>query len=86
MRVERKEVVPKAYGWGGWKMPIFHLSDPEYCEYGCPVCRRARNGIPWAIAVQKAELALTAGGCPWGRARRRKYGVAPNQPIPTMTH
>jgi hypothetical protein len=86
MRVERKEVVPKAYGWGGCKMPIFHPNDPEYCEYGCPVCTRARNGIPWAVAVQKAELALTLGGCPWGRARRRKYGVAPDQPISNLTH
>jgi hypothetical protein len=91
MRVEQKQavatpqVVSKAYGWGGWKMPIFHLNDPEYCEYGCPVCTRARKGIPWAVAVQKAELALTLGGCPWGRARRRKYGVSPNQPISNPT-
>lgn len=91
MRVEQKQavatpqVVSKAYGWGGWKMPIFHPNDPEYCEYGCPVCTRARKGIPWAVAVQKAELALTLGGCPWGRARRRKYGVSPNQPISNPT-
>lgn len=76
----------KVYGWGGWKMPILHLNDPEYCEYGCPICTRARHGIAWAVAVQKAELALTFGGCPWGRARRRKYGVSPDQPIPEMTH
>ena len=83
---ERKAVARKVYGWGGWKMPILHLSDPEYCEYGCPVCTRARNSIPWAVAVQKAELVLTFGGCPWGRARRRKYGVDPDQPIPELTH
>ena len=86
MRIERKETERKVYGWGGWKMPILHLNDPEYCEYGCPVCTRARNGIPWAVAVQKAELALTLGGCPWGRARRRKYGVGPDRPIPELTH
>jgi hydrogenase large subunit len=50
MRVERKQAVAtphavgKTYGWGGWKMPIFHPNDPEYCEYGCPICTRARNG------------------------------------------
>ncbi len=76
----------KVYGWGGWKMPVLHLNDSEYCEYGCPVCTRARNGVSWAIAVQKAELVLTQGGCPWGRARRRKYGVNPDQPIPELTH
>jgi hypothetical protein len=53
-------------------MLILHLNDPDYCEYGCPICTRSRKGIPWAVAVQKAELALTIGGCPWGRARRRK--------------
>ena len=56
MKVERKEAVTKVYGWGGWKMPIFHPNDPEYCEHGCPVCTRARKGIPWAVAVQKADL------------------------------
>lgn len=76
----------KAYGWGGWKMPILHLDDPEYCESGCPICTRARHGIPWAVAVQKAELALTLGGCPWGRARRRKYGVGPDQPLTEKAH
>lgn len=86
MTVERKEAEPKVYGWGGWRMPILHLNDPEYCEYGCPICTRARNGIPWAVAVQKAEMALTLGGCPWGRARRRKFGVGPDQAIPEVTH
>lgn len=76
----------KVYGWGGWKMPILHLNDPDYCEYGCPICTRARKGIPWAVAVQKAELALTFGGCPWGRARRPKYGVTPDQAAPETTH
>lgn len=76
----------KSYGWGGWKMPILHLNDPDYCEYGCPICTRARKGVSWAVAVQKAELALTFGGCPWGRARRRKYGVMPDQAAPQLTH
>jgi hypothetical protein len=76
----------KNYGWGGWKMPILHPNDPDYCEYGCPICTRARKGVSWAIAVQKAELALTSGGCPWGRARRRKYGVKPDQAITQPTH
>lgn len=86
MTTERREVEHKVYGWGGWKMPILHLNDPEYCEYGCPICTRARNGIPWAVAVQKAELALTLGGCPWGRARHRKYGVGPDQLIAKRAH
>jgi len=115
MTAERREIEHKVYGWGGWKMPILHLNDPEYCEYGCPSgfapgsatpaepppegarsllgrpCERpcgtrARNGIPWAVAVQKAELALTLGGCPWGRARHRKYGVGPDQPIAKQAH
>jgi hypothetical protein len=31
--------------------------------------------------LQKVELVLTFGGCPWGRARQRKYGVKPNEPL-----
>jgi hypothetical protein len=42
--------------------------------------------VPWAVVVQKAELVLTLGGCPWGRARRRKYGVSPDQTLPNLTH
>jgi hypothetical protein len=72
----------RVYGWGGWKMPILHLNDPEYCEYGCPICTRARRGIPWAVAAQKVELLLTHGGCPWGRARKKKYGVGPDKGLP----
>ena len=75
----------KVYAWGGWKMPILHLNDPEYCEYGCPICTRARRGVPWAVTVQQAELALTGGGCPWGRARRHKYGVSPNESLPVKS-
>jgi hypothetical protein len=25
---------------------------------------------------------LTFGVCPWGRARQKKYGVKPDEPIP----
>ena len=27
------------------------------------------------------EMVLTFGGCPWGRARQRKYGVRPNESV-----
>lgn len=86
MSNERVALNGKVDGRGGWKMPVLHLDDPEYCEYGCPICSRARNGAVRAIAVQKAELALTFGGCPWGRARRRTYGVDPDRSIPEMAH
>jgi len=70
------------YGWGGWKMPILHLNDAEYCEHGCPICRGARSGNPIYNVLQTVEMAVTMGGCPWGRARKLKYGVPPNQPLP----
>jgi len=72
----------KKYGWNGWKMPVFNLNDPDYCEYGCPICTRARQGNRLAQFLQKIELVVTSGGCWWGRARQRKYGVKPNEPIP----
>jgi len=72
----------KKYLLGGWVPPLLHLRDPDYCEYGCPICRGARRGNRLAKIAQKIELALTGGGCPWGRARREKYGVAPDQPVP----
>lgn len=59
-------------------MPIF---SPEFCEKSCPVCTRARKGEKIARLLQKVEILVTFGGCPWGRARRRKYGVAPDEPI-----
>jgi 3'-phosphoadenosine 5'-phosphosulfate sulfotransferase (PAPS reductase)/FAD synthetase len=73
------------YGWNGWKMPIFNLNDPDYCEYGCPVCTRARQGNPIAQFFLTIERVVTFGGCWWGRARQRKYGVKPNEPIPEKT-
>jgi hypothetical protein len=56
--------------------------DPEFCELRCPICTRARKGNRLARLLQAIELSLTGGGCPWGRARQRKYGVKPNEPIP----
>ena len=60
-------------------MPHF---SPEFCEKSCPVCTRARQGHRLARMVQKVESVLTFGGCPWGRARQRKYGVRPDQSLP----
>ena len=53
----------KEYGWKGWKMPILHLGDPDYCELGCPICRSAREGNRLAIFIQRIQMALTFGGC-----------------------
>jgi len=73
----------KTYGWKGWKMPILHLNDPDYCEFGCPICVNARKGNKTAKFLQSVEMFLTFGGCWWGRAREKKYGVKPDEPIPT---
>jgi hypothetical protein len=59
--------------------------DPDFCERSCPICTRARQGHRLARALQKVELWLTFGGCPWGRARQRKYGVRPDEPVPSET-
>ncbi|MCP4238194.1 MAG: hypothetical protein GY770_32295 [Aestuariibacter sp.] len=75
----------KEYGWKGWKMPILHLDDSEYCEYGCPICTNARKGHQVAQKVQKVEMAIFSGGCWWGKAREKKYGVKPNEPLPSET-
>jgi hypothetical protein len=61
-------------------MPSF---DPDYCEKRCPVCTRARQGNRFAQVLHKIESIVTLGGCPWGRARQRKYGVPPNEPLPS---
>jgi hypothetical protein len=55
--------------------------DPDFCESRCPVCTRARQGNRFARFLQTIEMVVTLGGCPWGRARRRKYGVRPSEPI-----
>jgi hypothetical protein len=60
-------------------MPLF---SPEYCQKRCPVCTPARKGHRFAKAIQKVELAVTFGGCPWGLARQRAYGVRPDESLP----
>lgn len=55
----------------------------DFCEKFCPICTRARNGVTWARWLQKLELWLTCGGCPFGRARWKKYGVRPDEPRPS---
>ena len=57
--------------------------DPDFCETKRPIRARAGKGSGFAKSVQSFEMALvTIGGCPWGRARQRKYGVGPNEPLP----
>ncbi len=58
------------------------LLDSDYCESRCPICTRARKGNRFARFLQRIEMLLTFGGCPWGRARQKKYGVKPNEPLP----
>ncbi len=58
------------------------MFDPDFCEHRCPVCTRARNGNKVARFLQAIEMVVTLGGCPFGRARRRKYGVRPSEPLP----
>jgi hypothetical protein len=58
------------------------MFDPDFCEKRCPICTRARQGKPVARFLQAVEMLLTFGGCPWGRARQRKYGVRPDEPVP----
>jgi hypothetical protein len=58
------------------------MFDPDFCEKRCPICTRARQGHAIAKFLQTLERLLTFGGCPWGRARQKKYGVPPHQPLP----
>ena len=60
------------------------LFGPDFCESRCPVCTRARKGNRFAQFLQTIETVVTFGGCPWGRARQRKYGVKPNESLPTQ--
>lgn len=73
----------KQYEWKGWKMPIFYLNDPDYCEFGCPICTNARKGNRFAKFIQAIEVTFTFGGCWWGRARQKKYGVTPSESLPS---
>ena len=63
-------------------MPLMDLNDPDYCEFGCPICKNARKGNKVAKFIQKIALVLTFGGCWWGKAREKKYGVKPHEKIP----
>ena len=56
--------------------------DPDYCESRCPICTRAREGNRIAKLFQSVEMLVTLGGCPWGRARQKKYGVRPDESLP----
>jgi hypothetical protein len=58
------------------------MFNAEFCEARCPVCTRARQGSRIAGILQSLEMLLTFGGCPWGRARQKKYGVRPNERLP----
>jgi hypothetical protein len=60
------------------------LFDPDFCESRCPICTRARKGNRVARFLQAIEMLVTFGGCPWGRARRKRYGVRPHQALPEM--
>jgi hypothetical protein len=61
------------------------MGDPDFCESKCPICTRARQGNRLAKIVQTIELLVTFGGCPHGRARQKKYGVRPSEPIPPQS-
>ncbi len=63
--------VPEERGW----------FDPEFCESRCPICTRARRGHGLARWLQALEMVFTFGGCPWGRAGQRKYGVRPDEAV-----
>jgi hypothetical protein len=58
------------------------MFDPDFCEKRCPICTQARKGSRFARWLQSIEMMLTFGGCPWGRARQKLYGVAPSQSLP----
>jgi hypothetical protein len=60
------------------------LESADFCESRCPLCTSARKGNRLAILLQKVEMAVTFGGCPSGRARKKKYGVPPNETAPRI--
>lgn len=59
--------------------------DPDFCESRCPICTNARKGHLLARMVQRIEMIITFGGCPAGRARKKKYGVGPDEKLPPET-
>ena len=67
----------RKYGWKGWRMPILHPGDPDYCGEGCPICVNARKEHRIARLLQRLEMFLLRGGCWWGKARQKKYGKEP---------
>lgn len=67
---------------GNLQVPQMPFFDPDFCQWRCPICTAARKGNRLARLIQRIELLLTLGGCPWGRARQAKYGVPPDQPLP----
>lgn len=63
-------------------MAILNFRDPDFCESRCPICTNARKGNLLAKIAQKIEMVVTLGGCPSGRARKKKYGVKPSESLP----
>jgi hypothetical protein len=61
---------------------VWRLFDPDFCEHRCPVCVRARQGSRFARFLKSVEEVVTFGGCPWCRAREKKYGVKSGKPLP----
>jgi hypothetical protein len=60
------------------------MFNADFCEKDCPICTRARKGNRTARLLQRIEMLVTFGGCPSGRARQRKYGVPPSEPLPAV--
>ena len=62
------------------------LKDPDYCESRCPLCTKARAGNLLARIVQRIEMLVSFGGCPSGKARMKKYGVRPDESLPSKAN
>ena len=81
----------KAKGEATWNVAMNNenhqrgIFDPDFCEHRCPICTRARRGSRWAKLLQAIEMVVTFGGCPWGRARQRKYGIKPSESLPPVS-
>jgi len=59
------------------------IFDPDFCEHRCPICTRARKGNRIARSSSHRD-ARHLRRLSLGRARRKKYGVKPNEPLPTQ--